>query len=203
MPPQATRRVLIHEFCRFDSEVGCERVPTLAAAMRAHGVGADVMEDADEVRGRIRPLSLLARFPSRCQPPCPGFLRRVVTPFHRQSQRRRVRDLLEHSRHRGQRAPLAGHGRIRWTAVACGRRSTLRVRLFVHRAPRGTPGARSRRRLPRDRLDPLKHEIAAKPAVRMQISGREHRGDDSAPAEGWHRRERLQAPTATGRTDGS
>jgi hypothetical protein len=121
-PPHATCRALVREFCGFDAEVGCERAPTLAPAMRAHRVGADVMEDTDEVRGRIRLLSRLARFPSRCQPPGPGFLCRVVDPFRRQSQRRRVRDLREHAHQHRRHDRVAGHANLRLhaTANACG-----------------------------------------------------------------------------------
>jgi hypothetical protein len=161
-------RALVHELPRFDADVGSERASTLAAAMRAHGVGADVMEDADEVRARIRLLSLHARLTSRCKPPDPCFLLRVVDDLARQPPRHRARGLRQH----GQRDALAGHARIGWAAIACDRRSTRLASLFVHRAPWVTPGARTRRRLPRDRLDSPRQEIAAKPAVRMRNFGR-------------------------------
>ena len=161
-------RALVHELHRLDADVGSERAPTLAAAMRAHGVGADVMEDADEVRARIRLLSLHARLTSRCKPPDPRFLLRVVDDRARQPPRRRARGL----RQRGRRERSAGHGRRRWHAVARGRPGALLVRLLVHRAPRVERTSKPRRCVPRDRLDSPRQEIEAKPAGRLRNFGR-------------------------------
>jgi hypothetical protein len=162
-------RALVHDRRRLDANIGSERAPTLAAAMRAQGVGADVMEDADKVCARIRLLSLHARLTSRCKPPDPRFLLRVVDDLARQPPRHRARGLRQSGRRKGS----AGHGRRRWHAVACGRPGALLVRLLVQRAPRVERTPRPRQCLPRDRLDSPKQGIQPMPATRARNLGRE------------------------------
>lgn len=46
-PPKATCRTLVHDVLWLDAEVRREPASVLTTAMRTHGVGAHVTEDAD------------------------------------------------------------------------------------------------------------------------------------------------------------
>jgi len=139
-------------------------VQALAASVRTDGIGACVVEAADEERKRLRRRSVPVLAAAGVEPSCPGVLRGVVDDFARQVQRRGAGDPRQRLRHLVQRHLVAAHARPREPPAARDGRSPVRRR--------SVPAARRRLRA-----------RAATGATAAGVAARRHTVDGAAANE--------------------
>jgi hypothetical protein len=137
-PPRDTYLGRFRDAERLGARVCGEQVPKLSAAMRTHGIGAYVAEDADEERNRVHRQCLLSLAVAGLEPSHPGFLGGVVDDFARQARCRGSGDARKLVRDRAQPRLVGAHARPRmhtatnfwWPPVRC------RIRLAAHKSRR-------------------------------------------------------------------
>ena len=163
-PPRGMRPGRIRDVDRLAARVGGERVQALPASVRTDGIGACMVEAADEEREGLRRRSVPVLAAAGVEPSCPGVLRGVVDDFARQAQRRSAGDPRQRLRHRVQPHLVAAHARPREHPAARDGRSPVRRR--------SVPAARRRLRA-----------RAATSATAARVAARRHRVDGAAANE--------------------